>query len=66
MMEDLLPHAVQILDFSHVKPYLWEAGKLIYGEGSAFLAPWVKEQETLRIDPTQGAFTPVHGEPTVR
>ena len=36
MVEDLLPHAVQILDFSHAKQYLWEAGKIIYGEGSAF------------------------------
>lgn len=50
MVEDLLPHAVQILDFSHVKQYLWEAGKLIYGEGSAFVAPWVKEQEALLLE----------------
>lgn len=50
MVEDLLPHAIQILDFSHAKPYLWEAGKLIYGEGSAFVAPWVKEQETCLLE----------------
>ncbi len=50
MVEEQLPHAVQILDFSHVKQYLWEAGKLIYGERSAFLAPWVKEQETLLLE----------------
>jgi hypothetical protein len=50
MVEDLLPHAVQILDFSHVKPYLWDAGKLIYGDGSAFIAPWVKEQETCLLE----------------
>jgi len=50
MVEDLLPHAVQILDFSHAKQYLWEAGKLIYGEGSAFLTPWVKEQETCLLE----------------
>jgi hypothetical protein len=49
-VEDLLPHAIQLLDFSHVKPYLWEAGKLIYGEGSAFVAPWVKEQETCLVE----------------
>jgi hypothetical protein len=49
MVEDLLPHAIQILDFSHVKQYLWEAGKLIYGEGSTFVAPWVKEQESLLL-----------------
>jgi hypothetical protein len=50
MVEDLLPHAVQILDFSHVKQYLWEAGKLIYGEGSAFLTPGVKEQEAYLLE----------------
>ena len=49
MVEDLRPHAIQILDFSHAKPYLWEAGKLSYGEGSAFVAPWVKERETLLL-----------------
>lgn len=47
LVEDLIPHAVQILDFSHVKHYLWEAAKLIYGDGSAFLQPWVKEREEL-------------------
>jgi hypothetical protein len=50
MVEDLLPHAVQILDFSHAKAYLWDAAKIIYGEGSAFLTPWVKERETLLLD----------------
>jgi hypothetical protein len=50
MVEDLLPHAVQILDFSHAKQYLWDAGKLIYGDGSAFIAPWVKEQETFLLE----------------
>jgi hypothetical protein len=27
LVGDLLPHAVQILDFSHAKHYLWEAAK---------------------------------------
>jgi len=49
MGEDLLPQAVQILDFSHAKQYLWDAGKLIYGDGSAFVGPWVKEQEMLLL-----------------
>ena len=48
--EELVPHALQILDFSHAKHYLWEAAKLIYGEGSAFVAPWVKEREGLLLD----------------
>jgi hypothetical protein len=48
LVGDLLPHAVQILDFSHVKHYLWEAAKLIYGAAaSPFARPWVKEREAL-------------------
>jgi hypothetical protein len=47
LASDLLPHAVQILDFSHAKHYLWEAAKLIYGADSAFVRPWVKEREAL-------------------
>jgi hypothetical protein len=50
MVEDLLPPAVQILDFSHAKQYLWEAAKIIEGEGSAFVPPWVKERETLLLE----------------
>jgi uncharacterized protein UPF0236 len=50
MVEELLPHAVQVLDFSHAKAYLWDAAKIIYGEGSAFVTPWVKERETLLLD----------------
>ena len=34
----------------HAKHYLWDAGKIIYGEGSAFAAPWVKDQETLLLE----------------
>src|SRR5262249_45733733 len=37
LAEDLVPHAIQILDFSHAKHYLWEAAKILYGEDSAFL-----------------------------
>jgi hypothetical protein len=47
LVEDLMPHAVQILDFSHAKHYLWEAAKLIYGADSPFVRPWVKEREDL-------------------
>lgn len=49
LVQALLPHAVQILDFSHAKPYLWEAAKLIYGADSALVRPWVKEREALRF-----------------
>jgi hypothetical protein len=54
MTEALLPQAIQILDFSHAKHYLWEAGKQIYGEGSAFVQPWVKEQERLLLEDKVG------------
>lgn len=50
MVDDLVPHAIQILDFSHAKHYLWEAGKLLYGDASPFVAPWVKEREALLLD----------------
>jgi hypothetical protein len=50
LVEEVVPQALQILAFSHAKPYLWEAGKLLYGEGSALLAPWVKERETLLLE----------------
>src|SRR5262249_4224025 len=49
LVDELLPHAVQILDFSHAKHYLWEAAKLIYGADSAFVRPWVKDQEALLL-----------------
>lgn len=49
LVDDLLPQAIQILDFSQAKHYLWEAANLIYGEGSALVAPWVKERETLLL-----------------
>ena len=50
LVDDLLPHAIQILDFSHAKHSLWVASKILYGEGSAFVAPWVKEQEALLLE----------------
>lgn len=48
-VDELVPHALQILAFSHAKHYLWEAGKILYGEGSALVAPRVKERETLLL-----------------
>ena len=61
MGEDLLPHAVQILDFSHAKEHLWAAAKIIYGEGSAFVTPWVKEREALLLeDKVQQVITHLH------
>lgn len=45
LVQEEIPHAVQILDFSHAKHYLWEAAKAIYGADSPFVRPWVKERE---------------------
>ena len=39
LVDDLVPHARQILNFSHAKHYLWEAAKILFGEDSAFLRP---------------------------
>jgi hypothetical protein len=47
LVQELMPHAIQILDFSHAKQYLWEAAKLIYGADSPFVRPWVKDREDL-------------------
>jgi hypothetical protein len=47
LVQEIMPHAVQVLDFSHAKHYLWEAAKLIYGADSPFVRPWVKEREDL-------------------
>jgi len=61
MVTDLLPQAVQILDFSYAKQYLWEAAKIIYGEGSTFVAPWVKKRVTLLLeDKVQQVITHLH------
>lgn len=49
MGEDELPHAIQILDCMPAKHYLWAAGKLLYGEHSALVAPWGKKQETVLL-----------------
>jgi len=39
------PRATQILDFAHAKQHLYHAAKIIYGELSNELKPWVKERE---------------------
>ncbi len=43
---DYLPddNAVDILDLLHVTPRLWAAGKLLYGDGSKQVEPWVRQR----------------------
>jgi hypothetical protein len=61
VVEELIPHAVPILDFSHATQYLWEAAKLISGAASACVRPWVKEREALLFaDPGAQVITHLH------
>lgn len=48
--DELMPEAVQILDFSHLKSYLYKAAGLIYFTGSDLIKPWVKQQEDLLFE----------------
>jgi hypothetical protein len=43
---EVVPQARQILDFSHAKHYLWEAGKLLYGKGSELFTPVKSESSS--------------------
>jgi hypothetical protein len=45
LVQELMPPALHILDFSHAKHSLWEAAKLIYGADSPFVRPWVQDRE---------------------
>lgn len=47
---EVIPEAIQILDYSHAKSYLWKAGNLIYGTGSDLAKSWVERQKTLLFD----------------
>jgi hypothetical protein len=44
--DDCLPraNAVQVLDLLHVTPRLWQAAKLLYGEGGAEVVPFVRHR----------------------
>ncbi len=46
-MKDFFPEAKHTLDIIHVLKYVWEAGRLLFKEGSSELAGWVKKQESL-------------------
>lgn len=38
------PHVHDILDLLHVTPRLWDAGKLLHGEQSSAVEPWVRKR----------------------
>lgn len=41
------PWAIPILDYYHMKKYLWDAGKTLHGEGTPETAAWVKEMRDM-------------------
>ncbi len=43
--KDFFPKARHTLDIMHVLEYFWEAGRLVFKEGSDELLAWVKRQE---------------------
>lgn len=49
IIDKVAPEAIQILDFSHAKSYLYKAAELIYGN-SDLAVPWVKKQEDLLFE----------------
>jgi hypothetical protein len=45
LAEEILPGAVQILDFAHAKHYLYEYANIRFAQQTSRVIPWVKEQE---------------------
>lgn len=50
IFDEVVPEATQILDYAHMKQYLYEAGKLIYLPGSDLIKPWIHQQEELLFE----------------
>jgi len=46
----LLKEAICIVDWYHALEHVWTCGQVLYGEGTAATAAWVKELETLLWD----------------
>lgn len=44
------PGATQILDWYHASTYVWQAAKILYGEGSDFAKQWAKQHLDLLWD----------------
>jgi hypothetical protein len=45
--KELFPGAIHTLDVMHVMEYLWEAGRLLFGEGTTELATWIQKLKKL-------------------
>lgn len=48
--DEVAPEAIQIVDYSHAKQYLWEAADIIFGKNSDLRTPWVQQQKTLLFE----------------
>ncbi len=46
-VQEFFPGAKHTLDIMHALEYVWEAGRLVFKEGSQELMAWVKKQERL-------------------
>lgn len=49
-IEELFPEAAHTIDVYHVTEYLWEAGRVLYKEGSQELDQWVEAQKEALYD----------------
>ena len=47
---EIAPEAIQILDYSHAKSYLWKAADIIFGKDSDLRGPWIKKQKNLLFE----------------
>jgi hypothetical protein len=54
MVDELAPHATQILDYTHAKQYIWDAAKLMYGDDNKLAKVWVSKQEELLFEDLVG------------
>ena len=47
LAQDFFPEAIRTLDVMHVLEYVWEAGHLLFREGSADLTRWIEKMKKL-------------------
>jgi hypothetical protein len=49
-IEEFFPSVIHTIDVFHVTEYLWQAGRLLYKEGSKELEQWVESQKAALYD----------------
>ena len=50
LAKEVMPHAIQILDYSHAKAHLWQAAEDIFGQQSDLCDAWVNKQKERLFD----------------